>query len=645
MKPQHFDWTTPEGLPIIRGAFARMLAKGLLSMAYELHDAVEFNETYNIGLKAFDVLPNEKKVWLHHKVVHRIFTVRSECCARTLLIDAVIAGAFYELGENISVEIDETTNNPSNEQVVEWRYMVLGVLKLLKLNININDDTVPQNCNCENLDLWRNAIQILRHRVLHDARFDVEEYLKRELERGTILQAISSINEHYYTTQPELQNDFNARSVLKESTLLCEKEVRTRDGHRKKVAERRQKAVDLAYDNRDKLVIGPQKMPLSGWDKYIPAAFCIDGVTEKELIPSCQWYDLALSVFRVLHIHAPSILEEIQRERHLGMFLTTAPETRFEPQRLVENIFMERCSFSIISSRLLKNWFSFYDIPFSSFKVWLKPIDKKVVRRAIQRKGRRKTSQASIADTALAPGLNDNPPVTASNTKKIDSSFQNWLPWSELKKRSLCEVCHYMTGFYRSIIPSIITNQNLLLNVQKCLDLTERHASGKIEAKIVRHAITDLTTFAKKLTQQEVDVKAVKRSKAAAATACEIARSIIKVANAVLAEKKAKTAYTDESSGYNNVYESAYASQIDEAAAQNMNFDTLRNNAESAVRKAKKRNGDYGKAAADASTAKQQAIVSLFKAINAVVKVANVAEIDYQKFISNQQWQLGNWHS
>ncbi len=64
MKPQHFDWTTPEGLPIIRGAFARMLAKGLLSMAYELHDAVEFNETYNIGLKAFDVLPNEKKVWL-----------------------------------------------------------------------------------------------------------------------------------------------------------------------------------------------------------------------------------------------------------------------------------------------------------------------------------------------------------------------------------------------------------------------------------------------------------------------------------------------------------------------------------------------------------------------------------------------------
>ena len=414
MKFRHFEWVTPEGEPIVRGPYAQMLTKGLLSMAYELHDAIEFNERYDIGLEVFDVLSNAQKVWLYYKLTHGFFDFRSEFCAHSIFIDAVITGAFHELNENVAVEISESMNNPATEQSLEWRSTVLDILKLLKLNSNVNikDDEVPPNCDCEDLSLWQNALLILRQRILHDVRFDVEKYLKQEIQKETILQVISSIDEPYYTAKPEIKADFNVKKALKTSTHLCEKRIREINNDRKKFAERWHKAVALANENQCQPVIGPQKMPWSTWQKFIPVAFCIDDVVEKEMIPSCQWVDLALSVFRFLHARDPSILETVQRDASLGRFLTMAPETRYEPQRIADNVFIERYKFTILRDRMLRDWFSFYGIPFSSFKVWLKPVVPQIAPPTTVPKGRRKLAMFPASDVTSECCSGQNSPPT-----------------------------------------------------------------------------------------------------------------------------------------------------------------------------------------------------------------------------------------
>ena len=227
-------WRTPNGDNILTGPVGLLFANGLRSMADEMRGSLEYGEDYGIGIRAFDSLTTEQKIWSIHKATFGLLDENTPPCPLVAYLEATIAGIFEQIESGICIEIDLGEEDDSYEFKFHWRQLVLDAFELTGMNApeNLEDDETPLVVESTDIDQWKDALGYIEEEVFWDDDYLYDDFNDYPPEAHEEVLTKLRIADDYYSSIPPDPSTEEAEKLLKEFSDFCD-EVIKREGNPK----------------------------------------------------------------------------------------------------------------------------------------------------------------------------------------------------------------------------------------------------------------------------------------------------------------------------------------------------------------------------------------------------------------------------
>lgn len=221
-------WRTPNGNKIITGPVGLLFAEGLRSIADEMRNCLEYGEDdYGIGVRAFDSLTTEQKIWSLHKVTFGLFDEHTPPCSLVAYLEATIAGIFEQIESCICLEIDMEDDNDFQEYKYHWRQLVLAAFELTEMNApeHLEEDEIPLVVESTDIDHWKDSLSYLEGEVFWDDDYLYDDFNDYPPEVKKEVYTKLTIADDYYSSIPPDPSTEEAEKLLKEFSDFCDKVI------------------------------------------------------------------------------------------------------------------------------------------------------------------------------------------------------------------------------------------------------------------------------------------------------------------------------------------------------------------------------------------------------------------------------------
>ena len=218
-------WRTPHGDKIISGPVGLLFAEGLRSMADEMRMS---GEDYGIGVRAFDSLTTEQKIWSLHKVTFGLFDEHTPPCPLVAYLEATIAGIFVQIEDCVCFEIDHEDDDDFKDSKFHWRKLVLAAFELTGLNDSehLEEDETPLVVESTDIDQWKDTLGYLEGEVFWDEDYLYDEFNDYSPEvRKNVLTKLT-ITDDYYSSIPPDPSTEEAEKLLKVFSDFCDEVIK-----------------------------------------------------------------------------------------------------------------------------------------------------------------------------------------------------------------------------------------------------------------------------------------------------------------------------------------------------------------------------------------------------------------------------------
>jgi len=227
-------WRTPNGDKIVTGPVGLLFAEGLRSMADEMRDSLEYGEDYGIGIRAFDSLTTEQKIWSMHKVTFGLLDEHTPPCPLVAYLEATIAGIFVQIENGICFEIDMENDDDFQEYRFRWRQQVLAAFELTGMNAleHLEEDETPLVVESSDIDQWKDALGYLEGEVFWDDDYLYDEFNDYPPESHKEVLTKLTIADDYYSSIPSDPSTEEAKKLLKEFSDFCDEVIERESNHK-----------------------------------------------------------------------------------------------------------------------------------------------------------------------------------------------------------------------------------------------------------------------------------------------------------------------------------------------------------------------------------------------------------------------------
>jgi len=205
-------------------------------MADEMRGILEYGDDYGIGLRAFDSLTTEQKIWSIHKVTFGLLDENTPPCPLVAYLEATIAGLFVLIEDRICFEIDHENDvgYDANKYKLYWRKLVLTAFERTRMNApeDIGEDETPLVVESTDIDHWKDALDYLKGEVFWDEDYLYDEFNDYPPEVNKEVLTKLTIEDDYFSSIPSDPGTKEAEKLLKEFSDFCD-EVIIREGNPK----------------------------------------------------------------------------------------------------------------------------------------------------------------------------------------------------------------------------------------------------------------------------------------------------------------------------------------------------------------------------------------------------------------------------
>jgi hypothetical protein len=220
-------WHASSGKTTFSGPYGLMLAEGIGQMLEEMNDLHEMDEEYEIGLRAFDALTREQKIWSLRQVAFGLLDEKTSIIALTAYLEATIAAIFNHIDTSIQFELDIETDRESDPvddyDYFFWRKLVLAAFESVGGNspeICESDDELL-TAECRDIQEWQFAFEVIEGHVLWDADYEDDDMVDMTPEHGAAARNMFGIADGYYVSVPDDPKPNVAKKLVKETAKLC----------------------------------------------------------------------------------------------------------------------------------------------------------------------------------------------------------------------------------------------------------------------------------------------------------------------------------------------------------------------------------------------------------------------------------------
>ena len=197
-------WHTERGQVCFKGKEGQLLKMGLMSLAQELRDSHEIGDDYTLGLKAFDRLTYNQRVWTLHTIAQALFREDVSAPHLSAYLESGVATVFRQILIDIEIEIEIDMESKN------WRTMVTAALQEIGTKLEV--DT-----SCEDVDEWGMEIEILEARIFWDADYETIDLVEdAPPEQSAEWLKKFGTADDYYTAFPPDPTDDEAEQLFNE---------------------------------------------------------------------------------------------------------------------------------------------------------------------------------------------------------------------------------------------------------------------------------------------------------------------------------------------------------------------------------------------------------------------------------------------
>ena len=221
-------WRTPKGEKILTGPLGLLFAEGLRSMADEMRNCLEFDDDFGVGIRAFDGLTTEQKIWSMHKVAFGLFDEHMPPCPLVAYLEATVAVIFEQIESCICIEIDMEDDDDFQEYKFHWRQLLLDAFELTELNDPefLEEDESPLTVESTEIEHWQDALGYLRCEVFWDDDYLYDDFNDYPPEVHEEVLTKLRIAEDYYSSIPPDPSTEEVKKLLKEFSNFCDEVIK-----------------------------------------------------------------------------------------------------------------------------------------------------------------------------------------------------------------------------------------------------------------------------------------------------------------------------------------------------------------------------------------------------------------------------------
>jgi len=178
-------WRTEIGNRVLNGAEAGLFREGL----YSLVDWTEDWPEHPIGVSVFDQLSQTEKLAILDEVSHALLVKRIRCPVHTAVNEGTIAAIYYQIANNVQVEIDE--GRTDLRKLVRKACRECGLTEGLP---SLRSDEFSE---------WRDAIDELMFRILWDTDWE-DGFVEADdpPDKANAIREFMGTDADYYTAVP-----------------------------------------------------------------------------------------------------------------------------------------------------------------------------------------------------------------------------------------------------------------------------------------------------------------------------------------------------------------------------------------------------------------------------------------------------------
>ena len=169
-----------------------------------------------------------------HRVAYGLLDPKTPVCCHTAFLEAAIACIFRQLESEVDAEIcyaaefaEELEADGDRESAFHWRNTLLAPYSEVEMNFPDDlKDEEPLTVESDDMDDWRGTVGTLECQVFWDADYDMSEFNDMEPDKASMLRAMFTIDDEYYSTIPNDPKRPAAERLLEEIEQLCDRVVR-----------------------------------------------------------------------------------------------------------------------------------------------------------------------------------------------------------------------------------------------------------------------------------------------------------------------------------------------------------------------------------------------------------------------------------
>lgn len=196
----------------VTDSFALLVAKGILTMAESLRDSIELDMEYTTGIRIFDNLTSEQKVFMIHKMTFGLLDSTAKPKRLTAVYEGTIAALFAEIQTQIEMELDMDKDAPNDELCFYWRSTVRDVF------LDKFDESFPMD---RTLEEWSETVKELSDLLLDDSDYEEEWLTDQKSEKMHKIMRKSRMPKEYFNYIPNEPNSDECQRLLDKTMNYC----------------------------------------------------------------------------------------------------------------------------------------------------------------------------------------------------------------------------------------------------------------------------------------------------------------------------------------------------------------------------------------------------------------------------------------
>jgi len=220
-------WHASSGKTTFTGPYGLMLAEGISYLLEEMNDLYVLEDEYKIGIRAFDALTREQKIWSLRQVAFGLLDEKTPIIALTAYLEATIAAIFNHIDTSIQFELDmeaDHKSDPDDEyDYFFWRKLVLAAYESVGGNNPefCESDEELLTPECRDMQEWQLAFDMIVEHVLWDADYEDDDMVDMTPEHGAAVRNMFGIADGYYVSVPDDPKPNATKKLRKETDKLC----------------------------------------------------------------------------------------------------------------------------------------------------------------------------------------------------------------------------------------------------------------------------------------------------------------------------------------------------------------------------------------------------------------------------------------